>query len=105
MKLGDLQRQVGAAGQQASLGVGIVEVGQVGHGQRHQATFVATVELARLGRRNGFEACNRLGLAAVELILGLLPQQAWFGPLPESGDSRCSGRGCRQGFVGFLGVG
>ncbi|MOA05927.1 hypothetical protein D3C78_1255400 [compost metagenome] len=68
MELRDFQRQVSTASQQAGLWISVVEVGQVGHGQRHQAALVAAVEFADIGRGNGFQACDGVGLAGVELV-------------------------------------
>ncbi|MCY1354352.1 hypothetical protein D9M69_407270 [compost metagenome] len=72
MELSDFQGQVGAAGQQAGLRVGHVEVGQVGDGQRNQAALVAAVQLGGLTRGDGFQLGDGLGFGGVELVRLLL---------------------------------
>ncbi len=101
VELRDFQRQVGAAGQQAGLRVGVVEVGQVGDGQRHQAAFVAAVEFAGLRRRDGLEAGDGLGLAAVELVLGLVAA-GLFGGGEDRAIAGAAAQVAGQGFVGFV---
>ncbi|MNV21148.1 hypothetical protein D3C71_1120760 [compost metagenome] len=68
VELRDFQRQVRTAGQQAGLWISVVEIGQIGHGQRHQAALVAAVQFPDVGRRDGFEASNGFGFTGIELI-------------------------------------
>ncbi|MNM88772.1 hypothetical protein D3C81_1009950 [compost metagenome] len=100
VELGDFQRQVGTTGQQACFGVRTVQVGQVGHGQRHQAALVAAVELTGFTRRDGLEAGDGLGFAAVELIrLGLAA-----GLLGGGQDRPVTGAAAEVAGQGFLGL-
>ncbi len=52
VELRDFQRQIGAAGQQPGVRVGLIQVGKIGHGQRDQAVFFTVVEFAGLPRRD-----------------------------------------------------
>ena len=104
VQLRHFQGQVGAAGQQARLRVGVVEVGQVGNGQGHQATFVAAVELAGFGGRDGLEAGDGLGFLRVELI-GLPGATGLLGGREDRPIPGAAAQVAGQGFVGLVAVG
>ena len=104
VELGDFQRQVSAAGQQPGLWVGVIEVGQVGNGQWHQAALVTTVEFAGLGRRDSLEAGDGFSLAAVELIQGLVAA-GLFGGGENRAITGAAAQIAGQGFMGFVAVG
>lgn len=103
MELGHFQRQVGAPGQQTCLGVRAVQVGQIGHGQRHQAAFVATVELAGLGRGDGLEAADGLRLLRIELVAAGLAA-ALLGGVEDRSVAGAAAQVAGQGFLGLVQV-
>ncbi|MNO59771.1 hypothetical protein D3C76_503670 [compost metagenome] len=72
VELGDFQGQVGTAGQQASLWVGAVDVGEISNGQRQQAALVAAVQLGGFARGDGLELGDGRGFGGVELVRLLL---------------------------------
>ncbi len=102
--LRDFQRQVGAAGQQARLGVRAVELGQVGDGQWHQATFVAAVELTGLLRGDSLQKGDGLRLPSVELIGAGLGATA-FGGFENRPVAGAAAQVAGQGFMGLVRVG
>ncbi|MNF81265.1 hypothetical protein D3C84_635290 [compost metagenome] len=100
VELGDLQGQVGAAGQQAGLRVGHIEVGQVGDGQRHQAALVAAVQLGGLARGDGLELGNGLGFGSVELVR-LLLAAGLLGGVDDRAVAGAAAQVAGQGFHGL----
>lgn len=104
VELGDLQGQVGTAGQQPRLGVRAVQVGQVGHGQRHQAAFVAAVQLAGLGWCNRLEAADGLRLLGIELVAARLAA-ALLGGFENRPVAGAAAQVAGQGFLGLVQVG
>ncbi|MNO83021.1 hypothetical protein D3C76_743110 [compost metagenome] len=98
MELRDFQREVGATGQQPGFGVRAVEVGQVRHGQGHQATFVATVELADVLGGNSLQARDGLRFARIELIAAGLAAGLFGG----SEDRPVAGAAAEVAGQGFL---
>ncbi|MCY1293266.1 hypothetical protein D9M70_425220 [compost metagenome] len=101
VELGDFQRQVGAAGEQAGLRVGGVEIGEVGDGQRQQAALVAAVQLGGLARGDGFQLGDGLGFGGVELVRLLVAA----GLLGGVDDRAVAGAAAEVAGQGFQGVG
>ena len=104
VELRDFQRQVGATGEQAGLWVSVVEIGQIGHGQRHQTAFVAAVEFADVGGCDGFQAGDGLGFSGVELI-GLLAAARLLGRFQNWPIASATAEVAGERFVGFMGIG
>ncbi len=103
MELGDLQRQVGASGEQSSVGIRGVDLGQFGDGQRRQAALVAVAELGHFTRNDSLELGDGLGFAGIELVrlrvaAGLL---GGFEDRPVAG---AAAEVAGQGFVGLVRV-
>ena len=103
MKLGHLKRQVGTAGQQAGLGLGFVQLGQVADGHGQQAALVAAVKFAGLGRGDGLEQGNGRALVCIELIL-LLPAASLFGSRQNRAVAGAATEVARQGFMGLMAI-
>ncbi len=104
VELGDFQGQVGTAGQQPRLGVRAVQVGQVGDGQRHQAAFVAAVQLASLGWRDGLEAADCLRLLGIELVAAGLAATL-LGSIEDRPVAGAAAQVAGQGLLGLVQVG
>jgi len=101
VELGDFQGQVCAAGQQAGVRVGAVDVGQVAHRQRRQATLVAAVQLCSLTRFDGFQLGNGFRFAGVELVR-LLTEAGLFGGFKNGAVAGAAAEVAGQGFVSLV---
>ncbi|MOA22612.1 hypothetical protein D3C78_1431810 [compost metagenome] len=84
--------------------IGVVQVGQVGHGQWHQAAFVAAVEFTGFAGGDGLQASNGLGFAGIELVR-LLATATLRGGLQDRPVAGAAAQVAGEGFVGLVGVG
>ncbi len=101
MELGDLQCQVGATGKQSCVGIGGVDLGQFGDGQRRQATLVAVAELGHFTWGDGLELGDGLGFAGIELVR-LAAAAGLFGGFEDRSVAGAAAEVAGQGFVGLV---
>ncbi len=101
MELGDLQGQVGAAGEQPRLRIGGIQLGQLSDRQRRQAALLAVAEFGRFTRRDALQLGDGLGFAGIELVR-LLSTAGLFGGFEDRAIAGAAAEVAGQGFVGLV---